>query len=75
MHPADFGREARVGGADLAALVEDLECLREMTLLDQLVGDGDVLLRRLLPAALAGVQLGEPDPDLQVGGVDLRQPP
>ena len=66
------GEQARAARHAAQRLLEQLQRLREEALLDELVGDRAVLARRLLRAALARVQLGEPDAHLHVRGVDVR---
>ena len=64
--------QARALGVDLEALLEDLQRLREVPLLVQLLRDRDVLLDRLARVALARVEVGELAADLEVAGVDVR---
>ena len=59
-------------GVDLEALLQDLERLRQVSLLRELFRDGDVLLHRLARVALARVEVGQLAADLEVARVDVR---
>ena len=73
---AGRGREqARAARPRAQGLLDELERLGEVALLDQLLGDGHVLVRRLLQVAVARVELRQADADLHVRGVDLGHPP
>jgi hypothetical protein len=68
------GEQPRAAGDRLPRLVEHGQGLGEEALLHELVGDRAVLASRLLAVALARVEIGETDADLQVGGIDVRHP-
>ena len=69
---AGRGREqTRAARPRAQGLLDELERLGQVALLDQLLGDGHVLVGGLLQVAVARVELRQADADLHVRGVDL----
>ncbi len=58
-------------GVQLEPLLEDLERFREVPLLVELLGDGNVLLHGLGLVPVAGVEVGQLAADLQITGIDI----
>ena len=75
MDPRNPGKQLGVALSRLEGLLEKLQGLLAMPLLDELVGEGQELLGGLVLPALAGVQLGQPAPDLQIGRIQLGELP
>ena len=70
----DAGRgreEAWAARPRAQGLLDELQRLGQVALLDQLLGDGHVLVGGLLQVAVARVELRQADADLHVRGVDL----
>ena len=70
--PGQLAAQPHALGVDPQALLQDLEGLGQVALPVQLVRDRDVLLDRLLRVAVAGVEVGELAPHLEVGRIDVR---